>query len=193
MAGFFDKYSRRYTSERPKPTIEFFNVKTSSVAIESTVRSIAAAKEKKMRVSARPKKSEINKFLKAGEGDPTNKLLLVAAGLWEQFWLVLHQAEGTHAIQYGERVNKSLTHIGIQTWAAKNSDMLTEARRYRIERTSARARELLDAIIIQDLTVEECTVRRFGDAKKLNLVVTRADIRSYLMAFAGLVRLPGAN
>ncbi|MBN8976330.1 MAG: hypothetical protein J0I08_07620 [Rhizobiales bacterium] len=176
-------------------------MKTSGVAIGSPVLSVAAAKEKKKRVSAQPKKSSIDKFLNSGRKDPTDKLLLVAAALWLEFWLVLHQVEGPQAIQYGERVNKSLTHMAVQTWMQKNSDTSTQARRYRVERTCPRARELLDAIIIENLTVEECARRRFGHSKnldveklpKLDVERTRVEIKTFLMSFAGLVRLPGAN
>ena len=155
--------------------------------------SISAARpEKPRRVSAGAKKSEVDKFLNAGSTDPTDKLLLLAAGLWEQLWLTLQASEGPQAIVYGERVNRSLTHLGVQNWMANKEDMRVEARRFRTL-TSAWGRRLLDALITENRTIEQCAQIRFGSARKLDLVNTRTEIRTYLMAFAALTRLPGAR
>jgi hypothetical protein len=147
---------------------------------------ISAAKPKRIRVSAKPKKSEADKFLK-GE-----KLLLVAAALWERLWLMSIDGD-TRAITYSERVNKSQTNVGVETWMAQQIDRRQAVQMYRVERTSKIARDLLDAFIIANQSIEDCANLRFNSKGKLALERTRTEIRTFLMSFAALTRLPGAN
>jgi hypothetical protein len=183
---------------RPRRPSSFVNTQGRKMpkvkrARPASVPSISAARpEKSKRLSARPKKTNVNKFLNAGSMDPTDRLLLQAAGLWEQLWLTLQASEGPRAIVYGERVSQSLTHLGVQNWMANRKDARFDAERFRTL-TSAWGRRLLDALIVEDHTIEGCAQIRFGSTKKLDLVYTRAEIRAYLMAFAALTRLPGAR
>jgi len=150
------------------------------------MKSVTAVKPKRVRVSAKPKKSEVDKFLK---GD---KLLLVAAALWERLWLISTEGD-VRAISYSERVNKSLTNMGVETWMAKQSDYRQAVRMYRVERTPKIARDLLDAFIIANRSIEDCAQLRYNSKGKVALERTRAEIRAFLMSFAGLTRLPGSN
>lgn len=152
---------------------------------------ISAAKEKKPRQSSRPKKSEIEKFL--GDGtDSDTRLRRLAAALWERHWLTIEQQHGARAIEYTERVNKSLTHLGVETWMARHLDKKDVAQQYR-DRTSRRGRALLDAIIVYDHKIERCAEIVYGSANQSRIKEARSEIRTFLDAFAALARLPGSE
>lgn len=162
------------------------------------MKSISAAKSKKReRVSARPRKSSIERFLSSADiEESTRKLFRETATIWEELALTLETEEGPRAIQYGERVNQSLKYMGVQQWLADQTDKLNSARQYRKFRTSPFARQLLDRIILENLSTEEIYGQMYGaeqPVKKLRMVALRTEILAALRAFAALIRFPGAH
>jgi hypothetical protein len=150
------------------------------------MKSVSAAKPKRVRAPSGSLKSESDKFLR---GD---KLLLIAAGVWEELWLISNTGD-LRAIDYSPRVDRSQTNLGIETWKLKQIDWRKDAKIYREQRTFRKARELLDDFIVNNKSIEDCATIHFGSDAKLAKERTRQSIRVFLQAFAGLIRLPGAN
>jgi hypothetical protein len=155
--------------------------------------SISAVREKPKRLSIRPKKASIEKFINLLEAsDAEKRLMLLAAALWYELRLTIDVIEGPRAITYGERVSQSSTHMGIQTWMARQSDKLQNAREYR-DRTAPKARDRLDRMIVHGFSIEQCALAEWERADQLACKNMRRMIVENLQGFAALTRLPGAN
>ena len=157
----------------------------------------AVGTKKKKRVSSRPKKSSIERFLNSADiEESTRKMFREIAIIWEELALTLQVDQGPRAIQYGERVNQSLKQMNGQLWLAEHTDKSKPALQYRKLRTSPFARQLLDRIIIENLSTEEIYERMYGadhPVKKLRMVALRTEILAALRAFGALIRFPGAH
>ena len=155
--------------------------------------SVSAVREKPKRLSSRPKKASVEKFISLLDAsDAEKRLMLASADLWYELRLVIDALEGPRAISYGERVNQSFTHMGIQTWMARQSDRLKSAREYR-DRTAPKARDRLDMMVVYGFSIEQCAHEEWGRADQLACKNMRRMIVENLQGFAALARLPGAN
>lgn len=156
-------------------------------------KSISAVRGKSKRISARRKKSSVEKFISLVDSHESEKrLMLLSAALWYELRYHIDVADGTRAIQYAERVNQSLTHMNIQGWMARQTDKLANARQYR-KRTAPGARARLDRLIVYGLNIEECASEEYGHANQTAVKSLRKMIVENLKAFAALTMLPGAN
>jgi hypothetical protein len=159
--------------------------------------SVSAMRKKRKRVSAKPKKAAVEKFISLLDAsDAEKRMMLNAADLWYELKLAIDAMEGPRAITYGERVNQSLTHMNVQIWMQKQSHKLKTARENR-RRTAPKARARLDWMVCEGKSIDECAIAEWGCADE-SLVKARAKkmrpmIVENLQAFAALAGLPGAN
>jgi hypothetical protein len=164
---------------------------TRSPAVE--IPSISAASEPRKRISSKPKKASVEKFIGLLDvTDAEKRLMLAAADLWYELRLAIDAESGPRAITYGERVNQSLTHMAVQGWMARTADKLRSAKTWR-GLTAPRARERLDLMIVFGGTIEECAEAEWGRSDQSAVKRMRPMVAENLRGFAALARLPGAN
>jgi len=137
--------------------------------------------------------STVEKLFRANklDSDPnTNRLMMAAAEIWYDLALVSLSSASPSAINYRPRVSTSMTRMQVDGWLAKHVDKTTESQRYR-GFTGKHASALLDAIIVEDLTIESAALRILGRDNKPAGIEMLARFRQALVGFAALCRLPG--
>lgn len=111
----------------------------------------------------------------------TNRNMMVAGEVWHRFAVMVAQDAGPQAAGYSERVSTSLTRIDVDKFLATLVDGKKRARFYR-NMTSAGARQILDAVIVEDLSIAHAANKLRGNTGK----TATDDIRSrFRQALAG--------
>jgi len=120
----------------------------------------------------------------------TNRKMMVAAEVWHHFAVIVAQEAGPQAAGYSERVSTSLTRMDVDKFLSNLVDAKKRAAQYR-KLTSAGARQILDSVIVEDLSIADAAKKLRGNAGKTATDDIRSRFRQALEDFAQLTQVLG--
>jgi len=120
----------------------------------------------------------------------TNQKMMMAGEIWYRFAVTSMQTSGPQAIAYTERVSTSRTRMDVDRFLGNLVDLKKKAYLYR-KMTSEGGRMILDAIIVEDLTIEATAAKIKGSTGKPARDEIRIRFKQALEDFAALTRVLG--
>lgn len=120
----------------------------------------------------------------------TNQRMMVAGEIWHRFALVCFQEAGPQAVAYTERVSTSRTRMDVDRYLGNLVDLKKKADWYR-KLMSVGGRKILDAIIVEDLSIEMAAAKIRGNAGKPARDEIRIRFKQALEDFAALIQVLG--